>query len=328
MRRRLLLAIAATLAGTAAAEAQAPAQPGQRPTIGYLTLRSPEGDRVLQDAFRRGLAEAGLVDGSTVTILVESADGRSDRLKGLAEGFVQRGVSVIFAGGSNTAVAARAATVTIPIVYTGASDPVHLGLVRSLAKPGGNVTGITMYAHTYSAKRLELLHELVPPARTIGVLVNPANPSAGQQRDDLSAAARTLGLDLRFVEARHASDLEAAFAALKAGGAQAVVLVDDPMFGSPESRVAERALAAGLPLISTLRELAERGGLASYGTDFALTYRDAARYVTRILRGERPADLPVMLPTAFVLTLNTGTARRLGLAIPPALLARADEVLP
>jgi putative tryptophan/tyrosine transport system substrate-binding protein len=320
MRRRPLLAGLIVLPAGARAQQQPP-------VIGYLSLRSAEGSSVLLTAFQRGLAERGFEENRTVTIAYAFADARLERLRELAVELVKRQVSVIFASSSNAALAAQAATGTIPIVYTGASDPVKIGLAQSLARPGGNVTGFTMYSHTFSAKRLELLHELVPQAATGGVLVNPLNPSAQQETQDLRQAAATLGLQVVFVEARADGDIEPAFARLGEAQARALYLVDDPLFGNQYGKLAELALKGSLPAISTLRAFADAGALASYGTDFAQLHHDAGVYVARILKGEKPAELPIMLPTKFTLTLNLKTAKALGLAITPAVLGRADEVI-
>jgi putative ABC transport system substrate-binding protein len=315
MKRRRFLGLAGGAAIAAPAIA-APAQAQQLPAIGYLTLRTPDGDSPLQAAFVRGLAEAGFEENRNIAIAFASAYGRVERLKALAAELVNRRVAVIFAASSNAALAAKAATTTIPIVYTGASDPVRLGLAQSLGRPGGNLTGLTMYSH-----------ELVPQAATLGLLVNPTNPSAEQETQDLRQAATALGLQTVLVEARAESDLDGAFARLADAKVGALYLFDDPMLASPDSKVVPRALRASMAVISTLREMAERGALASYGTDFPQLYRDAALYVARILKGESPADLPIMLPTRFSLTLNLKTARALGLAIPPSVLGRADEVI-
>jgi putative ABC transport system substrate-binding protein len=324
MRRRHFL-VSAGVAAITITPIAAQAQP--LPAIGYLTLRTPDGDSRMQAAFMRGLAEAGFEENRNIAIAFASAYGRVERLGALAAELVNRRVAVIFAASSNAALAAKAATTTIPIVYTGASDPVRLGLVQSLGRPGGNLTGLTMYSHTFSAKRLELLHDLMPQAKTVGVLMNPANPSADQETQDLRQAATALGLQTVLVEARAESDLDITFARLGEAKVGALYLFDDPLFASPDSKVVPRALQASIAVISTLHEMAEQGALASYGTDFPQLYRGAAHYVARILRGENPASLPIMLPTRFSLTLNLKTARALGLAIPPSVLGRADEVL-
>ena len=321
MRRRDLLALAGGTAMVAPAWAQSV------PTIGYLLLRSPEASMPLTAAFRRGLAEAGFEENRNVSVTFASAQGQVGQLKALADDLVKRKVAVIFAASSNAALAAKAATETIPIVYTGASDPVRLGLVQSLGRPGGNVTGFTMYAHTFSAKRLEILHELVPQAAIIGVMVNPANPSAGQETQDLRQAAATLGLQTVFVEVRTEADLGPAFTRLTEDKVRALYIVDDPLFGILQDKFIDEALKRSIGMISTLHSFSEAGGLASYGTDFAELYRQAGLYVGRILKGESPANLPIVLPTRFSLTINLRTARTLGLSIAPSLLARADEVM-
>ena len=297
------------------------------PVIGYLGLRLADGNVALATAFRRGLADAGFEENRNVAIAYALAEGQAERLKPLAGELVSRQVSVIFAASSSAAIAAKAATNTIPIVYVGASDPVKLGLAQSLGRPGGNLTGFTMYSHTFSAKRLELLHELVPQAATVGVLVNPANPSAEQERHDLSDAAATLGLQTVFVEARGEADLEAAFARLADAKVRALYVVDDPLLTTVVSSTVQRALKGSIAMISTFDYIAAAGALASYGTDFPQLHHDAAVYVGRILKGEKPADLPIMLPTRFSFTINLKTARALGLTVPSSVLARADEVL-
>ena len=314
------------LAGATAALAM-PARAQRLPLVAHLSLRSRAGNAALDAAFERGLADGGFADNKNVAIAWASANGRSDELKPLAEELLRRQPAVLYASSSAAAVAAKAATSTVPIVYVGASDPVKLGLVQSLARPGGNLTGYTMYAHTFSAKRLEILNLLVPQARTIGVLVNPANPSAGEEARDLQAAAAILGLALSFVEVRRDGDIAAAFAGLRDAKIRALYMVDDPLFGTAGATIAALALDSAIGVISTLRSLSMAGALASYGTDFEQVHHDAALYVARILRGEKPADLPVLLPTRFTLTLNQKTARALGLSLSPSVLARADEVL-
>jgi putative ABC transport system substrate-binding protein len=324
MRRREIIGGIASLTaiGPRAAHAQKP-----MPLVGYLTLRSSAGNSDLLAAFLKGLSEMGFEENSTVTIGYAVADADEEKLKLLAEDLVARRAAVIFAANSRSALVAKAATSTIPIVYVGASDPVAIGLVQSLARPGGNVTGVTMYSHTFSAKRLELLHQLVPQATKVGVLVNPVNPSATQEKQDLAEAANAFGIQLVFAEARSERDLHKAFADLVGAKATALYMVDDAVFGSFDKSIAARALESSLPAISTLRSFAAAGGLASYGTDFPQIFHDAAFYVARILKGESPSNLPVMLPTKFMLTINQKTARALGLTLPEAVLARAEEVI-
>jgi putative ABC transport system substrate-binding protein len=320
MKRRLLLALAG--AWTGAAQAQ------QRlPLIGVLSLRTPEGNAENMKAFMRGLATLGFEENRNVAIAYTAASGDIERLKAAAAELLRRQPAVLFAVSSNAGVVAKAATGTVPIVYVGASDPVKLGLVQSLARPGGNVTGVTMFSHTFGAKRLELLHELMPQATSIGILINPANPSADEERQDLRRAAATLGLQPMFVEARSDAELETAFARLGEAKVRALYMVDDPLFASRDARLCALALQGSIGMVSTLHSFSTAGALASYGTDYAQIHYDAALYVARILRGEKPADLPVLLPTRFTLTLNQKTARALGLTLSPSLLARADEVI-
>lgn len=320
LKRRLFLALATAAPASAGAQQRLP-------LVAHLALRSAAGNAELNAAFLRGLADAGFEENRSVAIAWATADGVTDRLRPLADELVRRQPSVLFASSSSAAVAAKAATSVVPIVYAGASDPVKLGLVQSLARPGGNLTGFTMYAHTFSAKRLELLHELLPHDRTVGVLLNPANPSAAQETQDLRLAATTLGLQPLFVETRAEADLEPAFARLQDAKVHALYMVDDPLLANLQARIAALALQRSIGLVSTLHSFSAAGALASYGTDFAQVHHDAALYVARILRGEKPADLPVLLPTRFTLTLNQKTARALGLTLPTSLLARADEVI-
>jgi putative ABC transport system substrate-binding protein len=320
-RRHLLVAGAALLAALPAGAQQ------RLPVIGYLSLQPPVANSALDAAFRRGLAEAGFEENRNVAIAYAFADTQAARLKPLAAELVSRQVSLIFASSSSAATAAKAVTDTIPIVYVGASDPVKLGLAQSLGRPGGNLTGLTIYSHTFSAKRLELLHELVPQAATIGVLINPANPSAELERHDLRDAAATLGLQTIFVEVRAEADLDAAFARLTDAQVRALYVIDDPLLSNPAASTMARAQKGSIAMMSSFDYLTKAGALASYGTDFPQLHHDAALYVGRILKGEKPADLPIMLPTRFSFTINLKTARALGLTVPIAILARADEVI-
>ncbi len=323
MKRRSVLAAAAT---AAILPATAWAQKGA-PVVGYLAGQSPAAAAPLRAAFAAGLAETGFRDGSNVTIAFESSEGHAERLAGLAQELVARPVAVLFASSTAAARAARAATRALPIVYTGASDPVSLGLAESLARPGGNLTGATMYAHTFAAKRLEILHELLPASRQVGVLVNPNNPSAEAVRADIVAAARTLGVETAFAEAWDNKTIDDALALLASRDIRPVYLGDDPLFTSTGGDLMGLAMARGLAVLSTLESQAAAGALVSYGTDFADIHRQCGVYVGRILKGEKPADLPILLPTRFRLVINQKTARALGIAVPPALLARADAVI-
>ena len=323
MKRRFVLA-AATAAAVLPASARA--QKGT-PVVGYLAGQSPAAAAPLRAAFAAGLAETGFRDGDNVTIVFESSDGHVERLPGLARDLVDRPVTVLFASSTSAARAARAATRSLPIVYTGASDPVSLGLADSLARPGGNLTGATMYAHTFAAKRLEILHELLPASRQVGVLINPNNPSAEAVRADIATAARTLGVETAFAEAWDNKTIDDALALLASRGIRPVYLGDDPLFTSAGGDLMGLAMARGLAVLSTLESQAAAGALASYGTDFADIHRQCGVYVGRILKGEKPADLPILLPTRFRLVINQKTARTLGIVVPPAVLARADAVI-
>jgi putative ABC transport system substrate-binding protein len=322
MRRRLFLAGSGLAVVPRLAAAQRPG-----PAVGYLAGQSAAVAAPLRAAFAAGLADTGFEDGRNVTIVFATSDGQAERLPALARDLVDRPVSVLFASSTASARAARAATRTLPIVYTGASDPVSLGLAESLARPGGNLTGATMYAHTFAAKRLEMLHELLPAARRVGILINPNNPSAEAVRGDIVAAARTLGLDTAFAEAWDRKTIDDALALLASRDVRAVYLSDDPLFTSAAADLMTLALSRRLAVLSTLESQAAAGALASFGTDFAEVHRQCGVYVGRILKGERPADLPILLPTRFRLVINRKTARQLDIAIPPTLLARADEVI-
>ena len=332
MKRRRFLAATSLASGLAALPATVRAQKPV-PVVGYLAGQSASAAAPLRAGFAAGLAEAGFVDGRTVSIVFATSDGHSERLPALARDLVDRPVSVLFASSTASARAAKAAaavkaaTTALPIVYTGASDPVALGFANSLARPGGNLTGATMYAHTWAAKRLELLDELVPGSRQVGVLINPTNPSAEVVRDDIVAAAPRLGLTPSFAEAWDARTIDDALVLLSSRGIRAVYLGDDPLFTSAGATLMGPAVARGLALLSTLEQLAAAGALASYGADFVDVHRQCGLYVGRILKGEKPADLPILLPTRFRLVINQKTAKALGLVVPPTVLARADEVL-
>lgn len=322
MRRRTLLG--ALLASAAVRPLQA--QTGLR-TIGFLSGRAPEVDAAFLDAFQRGLAESGFVVGRDIAIDYRTANGEPGRLAALAAGMVHQEVALIFASSTVSAIAAKAATATIPIVFTGASDPIAIGLVATLNRPGGNVTGVTMYAHTFGAKRLELLRELVSDGSAIAVLLNPLNPSAAAAQQDLRTAAEKLGISMITLEARRTTDIDAAFAALASRGLHALYLIDDPLFTGQIGKMTGLSAQHAVVMISTLREFPKAGGVISYGTDFAEVHRQCGIYAGRILGGAKPGDLPVMLPTKFELVLNLQAAGAIGLAIPPSLLVRADEVL-
>ena len=306
-----------------AARGQQPAMP----MIGFLSPSSAQRTAQLLAAFRQGLNEIGYAEGRTVTIEYGWADGQSDRLPALAAELLRRKVAVFATGGPAAALAAKAASTTIPLVFVSSSDPVQLGLVASFNRPGGNATGVSFIASELVAKQSELLHQLVPNAAVIGVLVNPTSANAEVQLKDVPAAARTLGLEIVVQNASSERDFDAAFAALVQQRAGALVVGSDPLFYTRRQQLAAMATRHALPAIYADREYAEAGGLMSYGTSIAAAFRQAGVYTGRILRGEQPAELPVMQATKFDLTINLITAKALGITVPPGLLVAADEVI-
>jgi putative ABC transport system substrate-binding protein len=324
-RRRVLVAI-----GLAALPAPPPvlaqAQPKRRPRIGYLAARSVDFEQAWLDAFRQGLRELGYVEGETVLLEVRHAAGRMERLPALAAELARLPVDVLVAASSTSAHAARKATGTIPIVIVSA-DPVGHGLVASLARPGGNVTGVSDFHPGMVTKRLELLKEIAPAVSRVAVLVNPANVSHSREVKDLQAAAPALGMTLLVLEVRRPGDVDGVFATMGKQRFGALLLLGDPVISTPQRRIAEFAIRNRLPGIYTIREWTEAGGLMSYGTSFAHLYRRAAAFVDRILKGARPADLPIEQPTTFELVINRRTAKALGLTVPSSLLLRADQVI-
>jgi putative ABC transport system substrate-binding protein len=274
------------------------------------------------------MKEAGYIDGQNVRVEYRWAEGHYDRLPAFAADFVKSGVAVIIAaGGSDPGRAARAATSTIPIVFITAADPVETGLVQSLNRPEANVTGIGMLGALLEAKRLELLHEVVPQAAVIGVLINPNYPAAKAQTREVEEAASRLGLQLVLREAATPADIDAAFAVFAERKIAALLIGNDPFFGSQREKLAALAIREKLPAISFRREFAEAGGLLSYGPLFVDGYRQTGLYAGKILKGTKPADLPVMQPTKFELVVNLRTAKAMGLAISEAFLLRADEIM-
>jgi putative ABC transport system substrate-binding protein len=277
-------------------------------------------------AFRSGLSEAGYIEGRNMAIELR-ATGQNDRLPALATELVRRQVAVIAALGGLSAHAAKAATATIPIVFSIGGDPVEVGLVSSLNRPGGNITGATFFAAQLLQKQVELLRELVPKAAVLGVLVNPSNPRATADVTSVQAARRSLGLETHVVNAGTERDLDAAFATLVGRHADVLLIVGDAFLRRAGTSIAPFVARHAIPAIFWSRDYAEAGGLMTYGASVSDSYRQAGVYTGRILKGEKPADLPVMQPTKFEFVLNLKTAKTLGLAIPPTLLALADEVI-
>ena len=325
MRRREFITLvgATVLAWPLVAHAQ------QFPVIGFLGGTSPEVYAVRLRAFRQGLKDAGYVEGRNVEIEYLWAQGRNEQLQALAAQLVRRQVAVIVAaGGTPSALAAKAATTTIPIIFGVAVDPVKLGLVTSLNRPGGNLTGVTNLNVAVGPKRLELLRELLPSATLIAVLVNPTSGAIGEPFvRELEPAAHTLGFKLHVLPASTERDFDTVFATLVQLRADAVVISPDQFFYSRMEQLAQLALRNGIRAISQLRQFAEAGGLISYGGSETEYYRPMGVYTGRVLNGEKPSDLPVQRSTKIELIINMKTANTLGLTVPPTLLARADEVI-
>lgn len=304
------------------------AQRSDRPVIGYLGSGLADDQANLVEATRRGLKEAGYVEGQNLTIEYRWAGGHYDRLPSLASELVRRPVALIIAaGGSDPGRAAKQATFSIPIVFISAADPVKAGLVASLNRPEGNVTGISMIGSALEAKRLELLHEMLPHVGNIGVLINPKYPAAKTQTQEVVEATSRLGIKTSVLNASTAAEIEAAFASLSEQKAGAVLACNDPFFGSEREKLAALAISHKLPAISFRREFAEVGGLISYGPNFEDGYRQTGIYAGKILAGTKTTDLPVTQPTKFELVVNLKTAKAIGLAISESFLLRADEVI-
>ena len=304
------------------------AQQAAMPVIGFLSSASPDAFGYLVAAFLRGLNDAGYIEGQNVVIEYRWAQFQYDRLPALATELVRRPVTVIVAsGGVAPTVAAKAATTTIPIVFTTGTDPVTAGLVASLNRPDGNVTGVSFFASSLGAKRLELLRELVPAAATVAMLVNPTNPTADLEVLDVQTAARALKVQLQLLTASTEREIDAAFANLIRQRIDAVLIQTDPLLLGFRAQLVALARRHAIPTIYQFREFAAGGGLISYGPSNADAYRQAGVYTGRILRGEKPANLPLQLPTRFELVINLKTAKALGLEIPATVLARADEVI-
>ena len=325
-RRELLLAIGvAAIARSRALRAQQNAVP----VIGYLGLNSPGASASFVGAFQKGLSDTGYVEGLNVAIEYRWAEGRYDRLSALAADLVDLKVDVIAtSGGDRSALAAKHATSTIPTVFTIGGDPVEQGLIASLARPGGNLTGVSVFSIKLNPKRLELLSELIPHAGVVALLVNPNSPNAERVMQDVLEAARQKGLQLHILKAGTEIEIDAAFASLVQLRAGALVIHADPFFiNSQREQLVALAMRYAIPMISGSREFCAAGGLISYEADLAALNRQAGNYVGKVLAGAKPADLPVRQPTKFELVINLKTAKALGLTIPHSILTRADEVI-
>jgi putative ABC transport system substrate-binding protein len=318
-----------TLLGAAALRPRAArAQQRPMPVIGFLLSGSPDQGATYTAAFRQGLSDAGYVEGQNVAIEYRWAEGRYDRLPGLAADLVGRKVDVIVAGGGTPPVlAAKGATSEIPIVFANLGDPVGQGLVASLARPGGNLTGVSILFSDLASKRVELVAELVPRAREIGLLVNPTNPTNETTFGDVQGAGRAKAVQIHVLKASSETEIDAAFAVLAQLHTGALIVGADPFFYLWRERLIALSSRHAVPAIYAWREFVASGGLVSYGPSITGTYRQAGVYAGKILKGAKPVDLPVEQPTKFELVLNLNTAKALGLAVPPALLARADEVV-
>ncbi len=298
------------------------------PVVGFLSGASAWEFAYLAAAFRQGLNDTGYIESRNVSIEYRWAEGHYDRLPTLATDLVGRRVAVLAAtGGIASVLAAKAATATIPIVFTTGADPVKMGIVASLNRPGGNVTGVIFFNNVLGSKRLQVLRELAPKATVVGMIVNPKNPNTEFDLQDMQLAARPLGVQILIVNASNEREVDAAFARLVDQRAGALIVNPDPFFGSRRDQLVALAAHHAVPAIYEFREFAVAGGLVSYGTNIAEAYRQVGIYAGRILSGDKPGDLPVQQSTKFELVINLKTARRLGLDVPPTLLALADEVI-
>jgi putative ABC transport system substrate-binding protein len=322
VKRREFIAL---LGGAAAWPMAAQAQQAAMPVVGFISSAAFDASYVA--AFRQGLAEAGYADGRNLAIEYRWAEGKFDRLPALIADLVRRQVAVIATGGVTSALAAKAATSTIPIVFLAADDPVKFGLVASLSRPGGNATGLNLLTSELTTKRLELMRELVPNAAPIAILINPRSPEAEPQLRDVQSAARTIGQEIRALNASSDREIDTAFSTLVKSRDAALLVTNDALFDSSRSQLVLLAATHAIPTIYDRRAYAVAGGLMSYGTHYLDGHRRLGVYSARILDGTKPSALPVEQSTKFELVINLKTARALGLEIPPSLLARADEVI-
>ena len=323
-RREFITLMSSATAWPLAVRAQQPAMP----VIGFLHSGSPGPYVHMVAAFRGGLSEMGFAEGRNVAIEFRWAEGHNDQLPAFADELVHRRVAVMAAVGGNLSVlAAKAASSTIPIVFNTGSDPVKSGLVASFNRPGSNVTGVSFFGVMLGQKRLEFIHELLPNVSLVGILVNPSFPDNEIELQDVQLAARTIGLELRVLKSSNERDIDAAFSTLAQHQVGALVVGSDPLFNSRRDQLVTLAARHAIPAVYQIREFVEAGGLMSYGNSFIDLYRQVGIYVGRILKGEKPADLPVVRPTKFELVINGRTAKALGLSIPNTLLISADEVI-
>jgi putative ABC transport system substrate-binding protein len=324
MRRREFITL---LGGATAWPMAARAQQPVMSVVGFLHYASPGTFAHIAEAVRRGLKEVGYVEGQNVTIKYRWANGHYDRLPALAAELVERQVTVITAGGNVAAQAAKAATAVIPIVFTSGADPVWSGLVASLSRPGANLTGASLVAAELAVKRLEVIRELLPHARVVALIVNPNYPGAESEMAEVEAAGPVIGLQIQKAKAGDVSALETAFAAISQMRVDAVTVGTDGFFVNQREQIASLAARYAVPGIYPFPDFPAAGGLASYGASLADAYRQAGVYTGRVLKGAKPADLPITQPVKFELVINLKTAKALGLTIPPTILSRADEVI-
>jgi putative ABC transport system substrate-binding protein len=325
MKRRDFIRLfgGAAVAWPLAARAQQPALP----VVGFLRDAAADGSGHFVAALRKGLSEAGFVEGRNVAIEYAWTDGQTDRLSALAADLVRQRVSVIISSAINATLAVKAATSAIPVVFAIANDPVAFGLVASLSRPGGNLTGVNYLTSELGGKRLGLMHELMPKVTDVAVVAHQNNPTGELFVQDAEGAARTVGLRIQVFNASSEAEIDTAFAALTQRHMGALLMANDPLFTTRREQIVALAARYAVPAIYTTREFADAGGLISYGPTLPDVYRQAGAYAGRILNGEKPADLPVLLPTTFELIINLKAAKALGIDVPPTLLAIADEVI-
>jgi putative ABC transport system substrate-binding protein len=326
MKRREFITLVGGVAATAPLAARA--QQLTLPVIGFLNSASPQPWENYVAAFRAGLKEVGYVDGQNVTIEFRWAEGHYDRLPGMAADLVRRMVTVLVAtGGEPSVLAAKAATTTIPIVFTSGVDPIRAGFVSSLSRPGGNITGVNLFTSTIESKRLGLLRALVPGVKLIAVLLNPNRQDYARQKKDIEETAHAIGQQIHVLSASNQSEIDAAFATATQLRVGAMLVGADPFFNSQRDEIVALAARYAIPAVYEQREHALAGGLMSYGTNLSDGYRQAGVYTGRILKGEKPGDLPVVQSTKFEFVINLKTAKALGIEVPPSLSAEADEII-